>query len=188
MTERSADAVLEPEAREWLIAWARRSIEAWMDGVPPQPDARPIGVDAHLGCFVTVHTASGELRGCIGTFAETQPLWLNVQEMAVAAASRDPRFEPMRSDELASCVLEISVLTPRRAATPDDVEVGKHGVCIEQGHRRGVLLPQVATDNGWDRDAFLDYTCLKAGLPPTAWRDDSVSLEVFTADVFSESH
>jgi AmmeMemoRadiSam system protein A len=144
-------------------------------------------VDPARGCFVSLHTLGGELRGCIGTFEAEAPLWRQVQEMAVAAASRDPRFTPLGEDELESVVLEISALTPRRPATPEAVRVGEHGLWVQKGAYRGVLLPQVATTYGWDAETFINQTCIKAGLAADAWRDGSVQLSVFSAEVFSES-
>jgi AmmeMemoRadiSam system protein A len=107
--------------------------------------------------------------------------------MAVAAATRDPRFAPVEVEELEAVVLEISVLSPRRAASPNEVRVGEHGLWVQRGAYRGVLLPQVATTYGWDAETFLEQTCIKAGLAADAWRDGSVQLSVFTAEVFSES-
>jgi uncharacterized protein (TIGR00296 family) len=107
--------------------------------------------------------------------------------MAAAAALRDPRFSPVSDAELGQIDLEISLLTPLEQI--DDtglIEVGRHGICVERGFNRGVLLPQVAVENRWNRDTFLNQTCLKAGLPPDAWRDDQTKIEVFEARVFGE--
>ena len=138
------------------------------------------------GCFVSLHETSGRLRGCIGTFSADEPLWQNVRDMGIAAATRDPRFPSLKAGELADCVVEISVLSPSRVASADEVEVGVHGVTVRKGTRRGVLLPQVAVSQGWDRETFLDHTCLKAGLGADDWRDGSVEIAVFSAEVFDE--
>jgi len=107
--------------------------------------------------------------------------------MGVAAAAQDPRFPPVTAAELEECELEVSVLSPTRAvASPDEIQVGIHGVQLSKGMHRGVFLPQVAPEQGWDRDTMLDHLCAKAGLPPDTWRRESVELEVFTAEVFSE--
>lgn len=106
--------------------------------------------------------------------------------MAVAAATRDPRFSPLLLAELPEVVIEISVLSARRPADPEEVHVGEHGLWIEREGGRGVLLPQVATNQGWDRETFLDQVCVKAGLPTAAWKNGSASVSVFTAEVFSE--
>jgi AmmeMemoRadiSam system protein A len=180
---------LSPEARTWLLTFARQTIAHTVAGAE-KPDTGAIPEEARLfgGCFVSLHTRAGALRGCIGTFAETQPLWQAVQEMAAAASTRDPRFNAVTGDELTDCLIEISALTPCQSATAESVEVGRHGVCVARGVNRGVLLPQVASDHGWDRETFLDQTCLKARLPADAWRDGSVEIETFTAEVFSEPH
>ncbi len=107
--------------------------------------------------------------------------------MAVAAASQDPRFPPLSRDELDEVDLEISVLSPlRRIKDVSEIEVGKHGIYIISPRGRGVLLPQVATEYGWDRDTFLDQTCVKAGLAPGCWRDPSTEIYIFSAQIFGE--
>ncbi len=178
------------ETRLWLLERARSAIlHAVAAGrAPTTPDLPPTGAEVLAGCFVSLHTRAGALRGCIGTFAETRPLWQAVDEMAAAAATQDPRFPTVAARELADIVLEISALTPCKAAKPEDVLVGRDGICVARGYQRGVLLPQVATDRGWDAETFLDHTCVKAGLPANAWRDGSVQIETFTAEVFSEGN
>ncbi len=180
-------AGLPRAARQWLLAWARRCIAAYLSDRPaPAADDRPPEVNAPRACFVTLHERGGELRGCIGTFDDSVPLWENVMAMALAASTRDPRFSPMRAAELPGCVLEISALTPRVPITPEAVVVGEHGLWVVRGGRQGVLLPQVPVGYGWDRETFLEHTCLKAGLPRDAWRDPDTRLEAFTAEVFGE--
>lgn len=182
-------APLPEETRRWLLEEARATIaHALGRGQPPSDSPElPDGAEQQRGCFVTLHTGSGALRGCIGTFVVEEPLWRAVRQMAVAAATRDPRFRALSSDELDDCVLEISALTPTEPVQPHEVEVGLHGLCVERGPYRGVLLPQVATERGWDRETFISQTCVKAGLPPDAWRDGSVELAVFAAEVFGEN-
>jgi AmmeMemoRadiSam system protein A len=152
---------------------------------PSQPV--PVEVEQKRGCFVSLHTASGGLRGCIGTFEESRPLWQTIREMATAAATGDPRFQAVTPAELESCLIEISALTPLAPAKPEEIVVGRDGICVGRGYFRGVLLPQVASEYGWDRETFLDHTCMKAGLPADAWRDGSVTIESFRADVFAEA-
>jgi len=106
--------------------------------------------------------------------------------MAAAAAFDDPRFPPLRADELPATQIEISRLSSLCRAVPEEVVPGRHGACIARGERRGVLLPQVATAYGWDRETFLSQCCLKAGLPPDAWRDPATELLIFEAEVFGE--
>jgi uncharacterized protein len=137
------------------------------------------------GAFVTLHV-DGELRGCIGYPLPVKPLDETVIEMAVAAASQDTRFEPLAASEMGRLKIEISVLgLPEPAADPARVELGRHGIIVSQGYYRGLLLPQVPVEQGWDRETYLAHGCLKAGLEPDAWRKGA-KLEVFTAQVFSE--
>lgn len=142
------------------------------------------------GVFVTLHGTDerGErtLRGCIGTIGPQKPLYRAVQEMAAAAATRDPRFDPVEADELARIDFEISVLGEPRAVAPGEVVVGEHGLCVSAGGARGLLLPQVPVEHGWHREEFLAHTCRKAGLSDDAWRDPATRIEAFTAEVFGE--
>jgi AmmeMemoRadiSam system protein A len=178
---------LSAEERRELLAIARGAIEGRLrTGRLPRISPKQPALEREAGCFVSLH-AGQLLRGCIGTFREDRPLYRVVSEMAVAAATQDPRFEPVALEELQRLTIEISVLTPRRRVSdPDEVVVGRHGVCIERGPNRGVLLPQVAVQEGWDRETFLDHTCLKAGLKPGCWRSPGTTIEVFEAEVFSE--
>jgi len=136
------------------------------------------------GAFVTL-TKGGHLRGCIGHIEACRPLYATVRECARAAALDDPRFDPVRPAEVPSLQLEISVLSPLWDIDPEQVEVGKHGLLISRGGRRGLLLPQVAVEWNWDREEFLRETCLKAGLPPHAWQRGA-RIQAFTAQVFTE--
>jgi len=180
--------VTSAATRRWLLSWARHSIEASLRGESdPTPADPPAEVQQPAGCFVTLHGRGGALRGCIGTFAAEAPLWCAVRDMAIAAASRDPRFAAVTAEELTACDIEISVLSPPVPANATAVEVGHHGIVMRRGSRHGVLLPQVAVAQGWDRETFLDRTCRKAGLPPGAWRDGSVEIELFSAEVFGEA-
>lgn len=176
---------LTPDERARLLAVARASITAKASGrafVPPSGDGA-LGQPA--GAFVTIRLG-GALRGCIGSTGSDKPLVAVVARYAAAAASEDPRFPPLEAAHVASVTLEISVLGPI-APLPDvaALEIGRHGLVVEQGARRGLLLPQVAAEHGWDREAFLDQTCLKAGLRRRAWTSE-VSLSYFEAEVFGE--
>jgi len=136
------------------------------------------------GAFVTLKKR-GQLRGCIGYIEPVLPLYLTIIRCAILAASEDPRFSPVETKELNSLEYEISVLTtPRKISNPREVVVGRHGLIISLGGRKGVLLPQVPVEEGWDRETFLEQVCLKAGLPPTAWRRAEAELFVFEAVVF----
>ena len=136
------------------------------------------------GVFVTI-SKKGDLRGCIGQIIGRAPLAEAVSQMAEAAAKRDPRFSPLRPEELPDIDIEISVLTPlRKIDSTDEIEVGTHGIVIRKGMNMGLLLPQVATEYGWNRAEFLENTCQKAGLPKNAWKDKETEIYIFSADVF----
>ncbi len=138
------------------------------------------------GCFVTIKQ-DGQLRGCIGNFQSERPLYQEIAEMATASCSKDPRFHPMEEAELENFSLEISVLSPlEKIEDCEQIEVGKHGIYIEKNFSRGVLLPQVATDYGWDRQTFLQQTCLKAGLPTNAWQESDAEIYIFSAQIITE--
>jgi AmmeMemoRadiSam system protein B/AmmeMemoRadiSam system protein A len=136
------------------------------------------------GAFVTVHKR-GQLRGCIGYIEGHGPLHKTIEEMAEAAAFRDPRFSPVKEKELPELEIEISVLTPlKKISDINEIEVGKHGIYIKKGWFSGLLLPQVATEYRWDRQTFLEHTCQKAGLPSSAWREKDTEIYIFSADIF----
>ena len=140
------------------------------------------------GAFVTIHK-HGQLRGCIGNIIGRQPLFLTVRDMAISAASQDPRFPPVRKEELKDLDIEVSVLSkPRVVKNADEIELGVHGVIVSRGiFNQGVFLPQVADSTGWSKEEFLSQLCSqKARLPRDAWKDPKTKLEIFTAEVFSE--
>jgi uncharacterized protein len=137
------------------------------------------------GVFVTLHVR-GSLRGCIGVVDSHEPLGEGIVRSAASAALQDPRFAAIRTEELHELQIEISVLSPLVPIHPERVEIGTHGLLIISGQHRGLLLPQVATEHGLDREQFLDETCRKAGLPRGAWRDEDVVLFGFTCDIYSE--
>ncbi|RME22426.1 MAG: AmmeMemoRadiSam system protein A [Deltaproteobacteria bacterium] len=178
---------LTTEQRKRLLEIARNTIAEQLERGSYTPQGSDDeALNRPCGAFVTLHI-DGQLRGCIGTFTSSRPLVQTVQEMAVSAAFRDPRFPPLTREELDRVDLEISVLSPLRPVDdPEEIEVGRHGIYITRGFYSGVLLPQVATEYGWDRETFLDHTCLKAGLPPGCWRDPDTRIEVFEAEVFGE--
>ena len=183
--DRTSTDLLDEREQETLLKLARRSLEARVRGT--QAPARDRGglLDEARGAFVTIHR-KGALRGCLGRIDVDRPLSDTVAELAAVVADSDPRFEPVSPDELPALEIEVSVLTPEREpASVEEIEVGRHGLIIERGGRRGLLLPQVATEHGWDRETFLAHTCVKAGLPPDAWRQGARIL-VFEAQVFSE--
>ncbi len=181
--------MLNEEQRRQLLKLARTSIEAVLEGRTPELRAKDYddALRRPAGAFVTLRTRRGELRGCIGSIRAVEPLFKAVISSAVSAAFRDPRFFPVTRSELAELELEISVMGPiERVRNIEEIEVGRDGLIISRGRFAGLLLPQVATEYGWDRHAFLDQTCLKAGLPPGSWSSEDTQIEKFAAEVFGE--
>lgn len=173
-----------PTEREMLLQLAHRAIEAHLHGeavdtTPPTPH-----LAEERGAFTTLHLGE-HLRGCIGYVVAVNSLYRTVAETAIAAAFEDPRFDPVTPAEVSSLKVEISVMSPLFPIVADEVEVGKHGLLVSFQGRRGLLLPQVPLEHGWDRETFLSETCHKAWLPPDAWRHGA-ELLAFTAEIFSE--
>jgi AmmeMemoRadiSam system protein A len=180
-----AQALAEQDKRT-LIETARAAIEARLTFQQPRYPEPTDALLAPCGAFVTLKVGSA-LRGCIGSITAARPLVETVREMAVASAFEDPRFPPLSRGEWPSVRIEISVLSPfERITDMSRIRVGTHGVMIRQGRRSGLLLPQVAAEQGWDRDTFLAHTCMKAGLPADAWKSPDSSIEIFGAVVFHE--
>ncbi len=173
-----------PSERELLLRLAHWAIEAAVEerdlGLSPPSE--------HLaecrGAFTTLHL-HGRLRGCIGYVFPTSPLYRTVAETARAAALDDPRFQPVIAEEVMLLKVEISVLSPLRPIAPEEIVIGRHGLVVTQGSRRGLLLPQVPAEWNWNAGTFLAQTCQKAGLAPDAWRYGA-ELQAFTAEVFGE--
>lgn len=176
---------LTNDEKKLLLEIAREAITCTVKGKKAPP--REVESEHLLekrGCFVCIKQG-GALRGCIGNFISDKPLWKLVQEMAIAAGTRDPRFYPMKESDLEDFALEISALTPlQKISSIEEIKVGVHGLYMEKNFFRGVLLPQVAVEYGWDRDTFLDQTCLKAGLKKDDWKEGA-EIYIFSADVFS---
>ena len=181
---------LDEGERKFLLALARDTLEGQVrgTGIPenvPERSGFTGKMKLPAGVFVTLRK-KGSLRGCIGYVRGFKPLYEAVMDNAVNA-SEDPRFTPVREEELNDIDIEISVLGPLEpAADPEDVVVGRHGVYLTKGMRSGLLLPQVALEQGWDREEFLDYTCLKAGLTRNCWKGGDVDIYIFRAAIFSE--
>jgi AmmeMemoRadiSam system protein A len=182
----AAAGELTAEERQALLRAARESIAAHFQRRRPQLPAATGALAENRGAFVTLHRRDGELRGCVGMMQSDRPLLDTVARMAVASATEDGRFLPVTEAELAGLRIEISALGPLAPVRPEEVEVGRHGLLISHAGRRGVLLPQVPVEHGWDRETFLAHTCRKAGLPADTWRERGVELLGFTASVFSE--
>ena len=170
----------------FLLTCAREAISARLAGRPPVYPSTPPSLEDESGAFVTLKRR-GELRGCIGHVTACQPVVDAVKSAAVASAFNDPRFPPLTPAEWPQVRIEISVLSCFESVTDvSSITVGVHGIMVRSGHRSGLLLPQVATEQGWDRETLLSHCCRKAGLPADAWRGPSVSIETFTATVFHE--
>ena len=188
------------QEKKALLAEAREAIAAKLEGRQPQYRREPSlqkavteGVSAlakPCGAFVTLHSSDGrgrKLRGCIGRMGAASPLEKTVRGMAVEAAFSDPRFPPLEASELSRIDIEISVLSPMEpCADPYSVKVGLHGLYLTHRGRGGVLLPQVPVEQGWNQDEYLDYICVKAGLPPRSYEAPGAELYTFTAVVFGE--
>lgn len=179
---------LNTHEQQALLAIARQAIihgvQTGQEYIEPREEK---ALNQRNGCFVTIKQ-NGELRGCIGNFQSELPLFKEVAQMAQASATKDPRFYPLKGDDLDNFALEISVLSPlQKVEDIEEIEVGKHGIYIEKSFYRGVLLPQVALEHNWDRLTFLQQTCLKAGLPTEAWKADDADIYVFSAQVFGET-
>jgi AmmeMemoRadiSam system protein A len=180
---------VDPTLGRRLLALARWTLErwsagqAWRTGGPAlaEDEDRPID-----GLFVTLRRDE-ELRGCIGTIARQPSLDATLREMAVKAASSDPRFQPVSATELPVLHLAVSVLTPPTAVDdPAEIEIGRDGLIVERGTRKGLLLPEVPVELGWDRERFLAEVCLKAFLPETAWQEPGTRLYRFGSEQASE--
>jgi len=179
-------APLDPAERGTLLGIARAAIRARL-GLGPAAILPETGALAERrGAFVTLHRG-GELRGCIGRFDPEGSLARTVADMAVAAAFSDPRFPPLTAGEADDLDIHVSALGPRvPLPDPAALRVGQHGLVVKQGWHRGVLLPVVAVERGWDAPTFLKHACLKAGLRADAWTDPSTSLETFEAEEFGD--
>lgn len=182
-------STIEDPERRALLALARCAIEATLAGgpeprIPDIPAARQ-----RRGAFVCLHKRGGELRGCIGHAQGDRPLAEVIRQVAGSAARHDPRFAPVTREELAELRIEISVVSePVRvpAAGLTRLVIGRDGVLVRNGRAHAVLLPQVATEQGFGPEAFLNAVCHKAGLAPGSWRDSATQVFTFTADVFHE--
>ena len=178
---------LNIQEQKELLQLARKTLEAYLEkGTIQDFTTDNKNLLRKAGAFVTLNKDS-MLRGCIGNFFSHEPLYKNIQNMAIAAAVEDPRFRHVTRGELIHLEIEISVLSELETVKSlDEIEVGKHGLYVTKGFYRGVLLPQVATEYGWDRDTFLGETCMKAGLPEDEWKKPGIKIEKFSAQVFNE--
>src|SRR5271155_3215747 len=172
--------------RRSLLELARRAIAEAVSLQKPAGDIPQSGVFAERrGVFVTIH-ARGRLRGCIGVVEAFEALGESVAHCAVSAALQDPRFSPVRIEELRDLQIEISLLSPLEPLLAENIEIGKHGLLISQGSKRGLLLPQVAVEHKLGREQFLEEPCRKAGLTAKAWFEPETQILGFSCEVFSE--
>jgi len=177
------------EEKALMLKLARETIaRALARQAPPNLSSMPERLQEERSCFVTLHDANGELRGCIGHIGPFEPLAANILHNAHSAAFRDPRFNPVASlQELERLHIEISVLTPPEPI--DSIEefvIGEHGIILRKGGRSAVFLPQVAPEQGWDVQTTMEHLSMKAGLLPDAWQEPGANFDVFRAIVFSE--
>jgi uncharacterized protein len=189
---------LTDEEGKFLIQLARRTVQTFLETgkKTKPPKTTPEKLFENCGVFVTINTLVDrrkELRGCIGYPYPTNPLVEAVIDNAINAATQDPRFEPLTMDEVKKVVFEVSVLTPPESITVDKpeqyvdtIKVGEHGLIVEKGFYKGLLLPQVPVEWGWCEEEFLCQCCIKAGLPPDNWLAKGTKVYRFSAIVFEE--
>jgi AmmeMemoRadiSam system protein A len=180
----SAGAEYSADERRILLRLAHDSVESLvLEHVPSQEKPGP-HLEEPRGVFTTLYL-QGKLRGCVGYVAPVLPLHRAVFETARAAASQDTRFSPVTPEEVRDLQVSLSILSPLRPIEAGQLEIGRHGLVVTSGARRGLLLPQVPAEHGWNREEFLEQTCRKAGLYPDAWKSGA-TLEAFTAEVFGD--
>jgi AmmeMemoRadiSam system protein A len=172
--------------RRSLLELARRAIAEAVSLQKPAESIPQSGVFAEkCGVFVTIH-ARGRLRGCIGVVEPFERLGESIMRCAASAALQDPRFPPVRAEEMQDLQIEISLLSQPQPILPENIKIGKHGLLILQSAKRGLLLPQVAVEHKLGREQFLEETCRKAGLPAEAWQEPETQILAFSCEVFSE--
>lgn len=174
---------LSEEERRAILALARQALtEAVCDGRLLAPFPNEGIFSTRCGVFVTLH-ARGKLRGCIGVIDGHEPLGESIVRCTASAALQDPRFTQMLPEEVVESEIEVSLLSPLQRILPEEIQVGKHGVVVEQGMRRGLLLPQVAMEHHLDRERFLEETCYKAGCSRDAWKNPETAIYGFTCEI-----
>lgn len=174
---------LSKDEKQKILELARQSLrEAVCEHRGPEtiPTEGVFGLT--FGVFVSLHVG-GKLRGCIGMVEPSEPLGMCIAQCAASAAMHDARFAPLRAGEVESAEIEVSVLSTPELIRLEEIEIGKHGLLIEQGARRGLLLPQVATEHGLQREKFLEETCRKAGLSRNAWKNEDTNIYGFTCEI-----
>jgi AmmeMemoRadiSam system protein A len=185
LSPHSPEPEYSPEERTLLLQLAHESIFSFLETREMAISTPSAHLSAPRGVFTTLYL-NGRLRGCVGFPGAVLPLYRAVMETARAAASDDPRFRPVRLEEAKSLQISLSVLSALQATPPDAIELGLHGLVISKSGQRGLLLPQVPAEHGWDRITFLEQACMKAGLSPDAWKQGA-RIEAFTAEVFGDT-
>jgi AmmeMemoRadiSam system protein A len=180
--------MLTGKEKKILINIAKESIKAKLENMDlPDFYYGQEALNRKVGAFVTLKN-NNQLRGCIGMLTANEALYKTISKMAIQAAFGDPRFPSLRPEEYSSLEYEISVLSPFiKIKSIDEIELGKHGLMINKDFYSGLLLPQVAAEYNWDRNEFLQHTCIKAGLNKDAWREEDVDIFIFSAEVFNSS-
>lgn len=173
------------DERRVLLALAHQAILGGFDGKQIDLEAPSPHLAEPRGAFTTIY-CQGQLHGCVGYVLAIAPLYRVVADTARSAAFEDTRFPPLTRDQASDLEISLSILSPLQPIKPERIEIGRHGLLISHGAHRGLLLPQVPVEHGWDRTTFLEQTCRKAGLPPDAWQQNA-SIEAFTAEVFGDS-
>jgi uncharacterized protein len=176
------------EFRSALLQWARQAVVEAVSRAQLPADIPQHGIFLERqGVFVTLRVR-GRLRGCIGVVETQETLGESIMRCAAGAALRDPRFSPLQTEELGELLVEISLMSAPVPILPEEIEIGRHGLMVVSGARRGLLLPQVATEHRLDPQQFLEETCRKAGLPPEAWREEGTQILGFTCEILSERY
>lgn len=181
--------LLDESEQQFVLDVGRKTIIEYVtNGQTPEFTSADPKLNQKRGAFVSLHEKGGALRGCIGYVEPIKPLLQTIVDMAIACATKDPRFDPVTPDEFPNLDLEVSVLSPlEHVRRVEEIQVGKHGLMIKKGYYSGLLLPQVAVEFGWDRAQFLRETSRKAGLSADAWKESDAKLYVFSAQVFGGS-
>jgi len=186
--------MLNEEEGRLAVKLARKTVETYVTKakkIAPPKDL-PEVFDEKRGVFVTLNTIRGDLRGCIGFPYPVLPLKEGIIEAAIGAAAQDPRFPPVRKEELERIKIEVTILTtPQKlnvkpTELPKKIVVGKHGLIVKKGFYQGLLLPQVAVEYHWTPEEFLSQTCMKAGLYPDAWLEEGTEISTFEGQIFKE--
>ena len=181
------DIKLTPTQKKNLLMLARESIVSTVEGSSPPVETNVESIPEKTGGLFVTLRINGNLRGCIGYIREIDSLEKNVIAAAESAAFKDPRFPPVNSSELSEIEIEISILSPlSKIKDIGEINIGKHGLFIQQGSQRGLLLPQVAVENNWDTITFLKHTCIKSGLPPESWENSETVIKIFSSEIINE--